>query len=630
MSDPVREDTVDRWNLAIEDGLEFRRQYGREAEWARCESLFSNANEIQRENVGPNLMVSTGDALLSSLLVPNPHIMLKALQPQVLEAVPVLESVLNSFVNALKLKDSIGLSALHAFLYGVGILKIGYDSEFGYNPKYDLGQPANTITGITLTQFDKKGSKIEFSNVTPGMPWVESVLPHDFVVPWGVGPNLQKSPWCAHRTIRHIDDIKADRKYSNTKNLVPQMSMSDWVKSYLTVMKPYRMGRVDAWGQRESSDLAEYVELWEIHDMRTGRVKVISQGYDKFLRNDVDYLQEAGLPFVAMRFVPSPRTFWCTPDTLYLQSAQEEAIDIASIAKKQRRISTMRFLFKEGAMDNDEIEKYLSGTIGIAAKYKEDGSNGQPPIIPISPSNNNQMLQQEADAVRRDSRETVGFGRNQVGEYESTGRRTATEATVVNNNSEQRIDRRQDIVGDVYCEVSKKLSSIVFKFWRTPRVVQVVGMSGAAEWTTFTGQQLKGEYLYQIGFSNEPSDNMQSRKSEAMQIFQMLGQDPGVDPVAIRRFLIRAYNNPEFASLFKPGVVDNANLQLLMQQLQAQLQGNQQGQPGTGQGGFGLPNGAPQPGRGSGMGGSQSPPPNGGGNGNTVASQMSGMQLSGT
>ena len=574
-----RENTVESWNMAIEDGLEFRRQYAREAQWAKCEAIFYQANKMQLDNVGPNIIAASGDALLSTLLTPNPSFVLHPLRMNLVEATPILERQLNTFIYTLGLKSVEQAMVLHAYLYGVGIAKIGYDSEFGYDTSEDLGKHANTILGLSLTQFDKKGNRLEYdSRVEPGMPWVMPVLPHDFVVPWGT-VNLSNCPWCAHRIVRHIDDIKRDPKYSNTRDLAPQMSMSDYVKSYLNVMKPYRMGVVSysnmtsSEGRRQGTDRAEFVELWEVHDLRTGRVMVIAQGHDKFLRNDVDYLQEDGLPFVSLSFVPRARTFWTTPDVVYLQSHQEEVIDIATMTRKQRRISTMRFFYEEGVIDNDELEKFMSSEIGIGVKYK--AGSGNTPVIPITPSNNNNQLQNEAEYVLRNARTAVGLSRNQAGEYEATGRRTASEAMIVQQNSDQRLDRRQDALAETLCDIGKKLAKIVMKFWQTPRLIDVLGPDGASQWTSFTGSDLKGEYLYKINFSSEPLKGIEARKQEAMQLYSGLAQDPTIDPLALRRYLVNAWNDPNFTSLFKPGVVSNANLQSTMQQLL--LQQSQQG-----------------------------------------------------
>src|SRR5512146_318338 len=155
----LREDSVTNWLSALDDGMEYRRKYGRESEWAKCEAMFQQAHTTQAEALGPNIIMSTGDALLSSLHVPNPQYLLDPLQASVVDATPILERTLNVLLYATKLRGSMENGGLNAFLFGKGILKLGYDSEFGYDPNLDLGQRVKQVFGLSTTQFAKDGSK---------------------------------------------------------------------------------------------------------------------------------------------------------------------------------------------------------------------------------------------------------------------------------------------------------------------------------------------------------------------------------------------------------------------------------------------------------------------------------------
>jgi hypothetical protein len=243
-------------------------------------------------------------------------------------------------------------------------------------------------------------------------------------------------------------------------------------------------------------------------------------------------------------------------------------------------------MHEEGSIDSDELEKFLSGVIGVTVKYKAGTGQNGPPIVALNPQTANNVLQQEAEAIRRDARETVGFGRNQMGEYEGSGRRTASEAMIVQQNADQRLTRREQIVADGYCELGRKLSKTIFKFWRTPRLTEIIGPDGAAQWQTFTGSQLKGEYQFKIGFSHEPIEGLQARRQAAIGIFQLLSQDPSINQIELRRYLARAFNDPEFNRLFNPGIImqgaQNANLPNAMQQMLPQVGGNNPQSPGGG------------------------------------------------
>ncbi len=556
--------TVDKWIEEIDSGLEFRKLYGLEQEWSSLEAMFYSVHESSAYG-GPNLISSTADAILSQLSVPIPAVVVKAKRPGLTTASRVLESVDNTLLSELNVGREVEAASLHAFLWGKGILKHGYDSEFGYSPDFVLGEEL----GLTLTQYDLSGKMIEFSRAKPGMPWVSACLPHDIVVPFGT-KTLDDASWIAHRVVRHVDDIKKDVKYKNTKDLKAVMSMDDFVKSYQTLTKPYRVGSYDSF----YSDTGEsnYCELWEIHDRRTKRILVIATGHDKFLRDDEDLLQiNGGLPFTAFSFVPLARTFWTTPDSFYIKPYQAELCDIVNQASKQRRLAILKFLYLADSFEDGELEKVLSNDVGVGAKVKA-GRNIKEVLQPLTMPNNNLQLYQDADYIRRSARETVGFSRNQMGEFEQTGRRTATEAKVVREASGLRMSRRQKIIKEVYEDVIRKVNNVIFTFWKNIRWTEVSGGEGA-QWIEYIGSQLKSDYSYNVTFSPAVPETAENRKQFAMQLFTVFSQVPGVNPAELIKYLINAFNDSEIADIFG-GIQD-----MPMQQGQPAQQG-QQGQAG--------------------------------------------------
>ncbi len=545
----MKELTVDEWIEEIDNGLEYRRLYGLEDKWPSLEALFYSVHE-SNDYAGDNLIAATGDSLLSQLNVPIPSFIVKAERPDCATAGRVLESVDNSLTKKIKLGRSVDDSSLHAFLWGRGILKFGYDSEFGYDPEFVLGEDL----GLTMTQFDMKGRRIEFSNVKPGMPWVSACLPHDIVVPYGT-INMDDAPWIAHRVVRHVEDIKRDVKYSNKGNLQPVMSMDDYTQSYRSTMKPYRVGKYDT--HFSGTGHADFCELWEIHDRRTGKIYVIATGHDKFLRNTEDLLQLNGLPFVSFSFVPTARTFWTTPLAFYLMPHQAELTDITKIASIQRRIAVLKFLYSENAFDEGELEKILSPDVGVGAKVK-GGTPLAEAVMFLTAPNNNPMLYNDAEQVRGNARETVGFSRMQQGEFAAKGRTTAEEVRTVRQGGDLRISRKGKVIKEVYEESIEKINGIIFEFWKTIKWTEVAGPEGA-QWIEYVGGALRGDYTYDVQFSPANMDSLAERKQMALQMYATLSQDPSIDPVKLRTFLVNAFNDREFSDLF--GGVENMALQ---------------------------------------------------------------------
>jgi len=554
--------TPEDWFEEIEDGLAYRRDFGLEDQWASIEAMFYSVSDHTRS--GPNLIYSTGDAFLASITGANPRVMIRPKMGADPHKAPILESVDNELVKELELEEAIATASLHAYLWGTGFLKFGYDSEYGWEPLLDVGLDQGMPLGATMSQFNEQGKRIEFSSmVRPGWPWGLPVLPHDIVAPWGV-TGVRTSPWIAHRIVRHVDDVKADVKYENTGNLQPNISAKAYTESYLS---PIKITGVKSGRERASSKDAgnpEFVELWEISDLRDGHVKTISSEHKKFLRNEPDELLLNGiLPFAELNFVPRTRSLWTTPDAHYLMAAQIEEEDIAKQSQKQRRCSVLKFLYQEGMIDDEELERALSSGVGLAVKVKPAGGPIKEVIQSLSFPNNNQALQIDSEYNRRGARELVGFSRNQMGEFMG-GRKTAREVLAVREGNTMRMGRRQKAVKKLYLRSIAILNEMVFRYWTTPRYAEVVGEGGAMEWVQYTGQTLAGPWSYEVQMSVEEEMTKSERELAALQLYQQLAADPAFDPIELRQFLTDSFNDQRISNIFSGGG-QNANLPVQMQ-----------------------------------------------------------------
>lgn len=537
-----RELKPEEWIDELDAGLEYRRRYGLETYWGELEATYYNVHP-QMANDGPNIIMSTGDSMLSSVTVPDLKVVVKPEQAEAVDKTPFVESLDNKLIRELNLKEEGGRATLHAFLFGVGILKVGYDSEFGYDPRLDVGGALRL--GFTFTQLNRTGTRrIENdSMVVPGMPWVRAVPPHDIILPYGC-LDISSAPWIAHRICRQIDDLQADPKYSNTQRVVPTLSMESFMDSYKSQIKLPRskIGRD-----------AEYVEMYEIMDRRTGRIKVLTGEHPTFLRNDVNALQiENRLPYTSIKFTPTTRTFWTTPDAYYLRYAQAELSDIAVQRTKQRRIASLKFAADEDMIDDPEIEKAISPDVGVVFKVKSGGDLSKA-IQPFNVPSASQGLILEEEHIRQNVREQIGFSRNQLGEFQG-GRKTASEVREVASASALRMSRRGLAIRKLYSETMQIINGMVFEFWKTPRFIEVMGQQNTQEWVQRSGPQLKSRYSYEIVFTDD--QEVKQRKLEALQFYLMAKQDPSINPQALQQYLVNQYNDPEFARLFDAPVSD--------------------------------------------------------------------------
>ncbi len=534
------------WMDNIADGLEYRRQYGLEEHWSELEAIYYNVHQSMM-NDGPNIFLSQGDAMLAQVTSPNPRVGIEPRTPGSVQRAPILESLDNSIMEDLRITEAVDTANLHAYIFGRGVLKIGYDSEFGYDPTKDLGGPLRL--GMTTTQLNKAGTRrIEYNaTVQPGMPWVRAVMPHDIILPWGV-MEIRDAPWIAHRVVRHIEDLKADVKYENTRKLLPRMSRQDFSDTYRSPLKLYtKPGHTDA----------EWVEFYEIMDRRTGKIFAVVPDYEKYIRNDANSLQiNNELPYTSIAFTPRTRAFWTTPDAFYLLHIQNELSDTAIQRTKQRRLSVLKLMYDQGTIDESELDKLSSPEIGAAIKINA-GRDIDKAVKPFQVSPNLFLIQEE-ELLRANAREQIGFSRNQVGEF-SSGRKTATEAANVQRSSQLRMSRRGLRVQTLYTDTIKIVNEVIFKHWTFPRYVEVLGQKRGQEWQQFRGSDLRGKYSYKVDLVDESFERQM--KLEAIQIYAMFSQDPSVNPQELQQYLLGTVNDPAFARIF------DADVRRQMQQL---------------------------------------------------------------
>ena len=115
----------EEWQTEIENALEYRKLFGYEDAWEKIESNYLNDPRSDTV-VGPNLVFSEGDTLLSGLIMPYPYYVVEPDDPMTIQSAPVVEALENSLAKPHKIgmKKQVEAADLHNYLYGKSILKI--------------------------------------------------------------------------------------------------------------------------------------------------------------------------------------------------------------------------------------------------------------------------------------------------------------------------------------------------------------------------------------------------------------------------------------------------------------------------------------------------------------------------
>lgn len=566
------------WKDRIRVGVKAQEKYGNSKDWDQWERRYSG-DYANTGGLTMNYMFALAHSLIPQTYFRNPAVAVLPRSPDYENAAQVLEEVDNWLIQEMNLKNEFKRGILDIFLCGTAVWKIGYDSEFGWSSDDAIG-PVATPMGVldlsdeSITDRDEEFRRTEYkAQVRPGMPWVLRVHPKEFIID-PAATRIEDAQWAAHRIMRRLSDVQADKKYEHTRDLKP--SHMDEYRS-LDEARGIRGEVLDS-AIAEGEDFRpqpmkddDWIELWEIRDARTKTIKVLSMDHKQWLRDEDDELQIDGLPYVSARFNEHPKSFWGIPDAQVVNPQQLELNEVRQRQQQLRRQAVSRILSKKGALSPESKERWLSEQAEVFVDYENDADDLTKDIQVIQPT-----IPVDhaiwADNIIRDMEMLVGFGRNQMGTFArgSQGggsRRTATEASIVQQNAQIRVDERRDAMADVLSQVVRRVNQVIWKFWTTQRVARIRGPEGAFNWVSYTGRELAGEYDYKI----EPDDALpmtrERRRQEALQLFQVLVQVPGINLPELVRGTVKQF--------------EGWNAENLMLPMQAMMQGQQQGgQPG--------------------------------------------------
>lgn len=514
---PEEHKFVSNWEKQIKFGIKYRDKYSSYKKWKIYRQYYRGAWD--KKILPVNTVFSFIRGMIPKTYFRNPGVAVTALRPEMVWPSRVVESVDNYLIGELALKGQLKKSILHGALCGIGPIKLGYDSEFGFLPSQ-----AVTENSETATQLSKKtGEEIEYQvNVKPGMPWALAVKPEELVIPWGYD-DVNSIPWIAHEIIRPLDDVKADQKYKNTEGL------KGGFREDLKHNPNFK---------RTLSDGITYTKLYEIRVVKSKKIVVICEG--RKLLEAEDELQIEGLPWEMTIFNPDAEHFWPISDVQIMEPQVKEINEIRTQASRHRKILILKMLIKKGMMEPGEYEKFLNDDIAACVEVNPDTVLSQD-VMQFVHNVPTDIFAREGLIAQGDLRDSIGFGRNQGGSMTPSGNTppSAYEVGVVQQAFESRSDERRDVVADVLSNIIRKWNQFIFKFWSEERVADIVGPDGKRYWVKYTGDQIKGEYFYRIDPEAGMPISRALRNQEMEKLFEQFRDDPYIDQLELRRLRMR-------------------------------------------------------------------------------------------
>ncbi len=560
------------WTSQITAGIEFRKKYAHEAKWDTWRNFYRG--NWQDGILPSNIYFKMLRTIVPRVYFRNPSISLVASKPGIENMLfaQLLERIDNKLIKRMKLKKQIKMMVQDAFMFGTAVGKLGFGAEFTPSPDdLETDQP-----------FNKNNTIVEYNqNVHANMPWFMRVHTGAFIVPPGL-MSFDDSRFAIHWIRRPLSDIKDDPRFKNVSDLKGSTrgTMSAGTKAYKE-NKGYR-------------NPTEMIDLYEIRDKKTGKVFVLAPyATSKVLYFGNDELQShSRLPFYTFAFNADDDVFWGVPDSQILEPIQLEVNETRTQIMKHRRLSLVKILAKVNSIEDSEAEKLVNEDVSPVVFIK---GNPTTDIKFLEGSNIPRDLFTAFEVTVFDARETVGFSRNEFGEFNSrSGDTSATEATIVKQASEIRVDERRDMIADMIVDIVDHMHTIIFEHWTEEQVVDIMGPNGVPIWIKFRPSMLKsGSYEVNVDPDTSVPDTKQARQNKATQLFGLLNGDPMVDQMRLRRYLLHEMHGTVFDDmLIFPGIGTPQNPMEMAQAIElfSQMQAGVKPNSGGGQGAN-----APQP-----------------------------------
>lgn len=450
----------------------------------------------------------------------------------------VLERTVNKLIRQMGLKKEIKRIVQQAVMFGTGIPKVGFGAFNAPTPQ--LGKLDQSLT--------KGGDRVEYrKNVFARRPWFAGIHPGNFVVPAGLDV-FDNARWTAERIERPLEDVKTDPRFEGAKNLTAGRFSNE--------LRPNDNAAT-------AHSKVPMVDLYEVRDSKKGNVFVLAAGQKDEKKstarattifNAPDDLQYNGFPSFPVVFNEDDERFWGIPDSKILEPYQREINEIRTQMMKHRRMAIAKVFAEKGAISEDEMSKMLSEHVAAVVETKGDPRN----LMFSQVSHMPPELMPMAREIMNDVRESIGFSRNSAGEYSApSGRHTATEATIVRMASEIRVDERRDMIADMLVQAIECIIWILFQFWTSEDVVEMVGPGGVNIWVRYSGNILKqGTYNVRVDPDSSVPETRALREAKAKEVYNFLKTNPLIDPVKLTQYLLHELHGTQFDDMMRmlPGM----------------------------------------------------------------------------
>ena len=408
--------------------------------------------------------------------------------------------------------------------YGQGILKYGWQSEFGEELpwsderiKKSRGRmmhddaPASEDSKLPAAPMTEHDTRFQM-----GMPWIKHIPTQDFIID-PEARTIKDARWFAHRFHRPWAQAVNDERWDEEArdNLSPTGQSRYWMN--------------DSTEERQWYENLEAVDsslctFYEIFDRTTQRIIVLSDSTTHALSvRPYPFFGKSG-PYVVYQPLPADDSPWgmswldtFTPQATALNKLRTHMME------HFERLGVPKGFYMGSIINEKTMQRFAESRTGEFVRVDmPPNGNVKNAFSVIDPVPLNADAWRLSDLFKNDMQEVSGITENALGG--GKGVNTATEASIIQQQVSQRQGDMRNGVDDLIGESTRKIMTIQRQFWTGQQIMPIVGPSGEVWDFPVDDTLINGEYDVDIETGSTERVDRNVRLKQGIELLQMLTQ----------------------------------------------------------------------------------------------------------
>ena len=540
--------TPDYWLQEINNAEQWKREQSQEQDFEKFQKWYKH-DYPNPDHPHFNLIYMLGSSLVPNIMFQRPSIIHTARRPEYNIIAGIFDGLLNFVFDEMEMELDMQNGVLAAFLQNTVAFELGYD----FPEEHPIGDMTfNPIHGVS--------DRARKTN----LPWLSAVPADQFLVASGT-KNVRNCPWYARFVVLPTETLKrlAETNKEIHKNRIVATQ----------IPKERLQSKSLSWMERQAST-REYTAFWHFHEQELGQEFWLDTNGKVIMGPREDPLQVDGLPVEFLQLNDDVQSIWGTPDPHIVRSQHAEGDELRKDWRQQRRNSATKILARSGGFSPEMISKLIDSEptpiIEIDLAGAAEKLSDVMETVDLSPK-----LEWEnyAKFLLNDAQLLTGQGPNQQGTFAS-GRRTAKEVGIVDENNLLRTGFRRNKIGKVIERLGTRVDKLIAQNWTADVVVKVLGVEGTFHYVKAKPQEfaeLTSEIVTKVNVESLAPVSKDRRRSEIIEVLKILPKIQGANIMPLVQKLLSTFEWAEVQGILPTANEATQDPQQFQQSQNAQL-----------------------------------------------------------